>query len=140
MAFTKGHKLSKGRPKGLPNKRTADFLDVLAKHNFCPATAMIETYNEAFTIYKSYSTIYAAIRQAKSNDAGYDVPLEDKCDKYLKIAGDMAKEISSYAYPKRKAIETTVDQAVLDAIKSLEGKTDQELLAILRASDISSKS
>lgn len=121
-----------GRPKGLPNKRTLQFNEVLEKHNFCAASALIEIYQEARKIYDGYGKIYEAIRQAKSDGAGYDVPLEDKADKYLKIALDSASEIASYAYAKRKAIETTVNPELLEKIKEFENKSDKELRDILK--------
>lgn len=129
--FKEGNKASKGRPKGSPNKRTLEFQAVLAKHDFCPASAMIEIFNEAKKIYANYALIYDAICEAKANEAGYPVPTEDKADKYLRIAGDMAREISSYAYAKRKAIEQTIDPQLLEAVKACEGKTEKELLEIL---------
>lgn len=107
-------------------------MDVLAEHDFCPASAMIEIYQEAKKIYDSYSVIYEAISKAKLEKTGLDIPVEDKADKYLKIAGDMAKEISSYAYAKRKAIETSIDPALLEKINEYEKKTPEELLAILK--------
>lgn len=121
-----------GRAKGTPNKRTLQFTEVLEKHNFCAASAMIEIYQEAKKIYAGYAKIYEAIQRAKSIEAGFDVPLEDKADKYLRIAGDMACEISSYAYPKRKAVEQTIDPKLLETLKEMEGKTNEELLDILK--------
>jgi hypothetical protein len=132
MKFEVGNKRGRGRPKGSLSKRTTEFHAVLEKHNFCAASAMIEIYEEAKKVYSSYAVIYEAIVQAKSAEAGYPAIVEDKADKYLRIAGDMAKEISSYAYPKRKAIEQSVDQELLDIIKSLEGKSTEELLALLK--------
>lgn len=105
MPFQPGNKLAKGRPKGSLNQRSIEFAETLARHNFNPAEALMECYVEARKIYDSYALIYDAIRKAKSNDAGYDVPLEDKAHTYLKIAADVAKEIASYTYPKLKSIE-----------------------------------
>lgn len=131
MPFQPGIK-PKGRPKGSKSQRTIEFELILAKHNFCPATAMIEVFEEAKKVYMSYATIYQAICEAKANEAGYPVPVEDKADRYLKIAADMAKEISSYAFPKRKAIDMNVNQTILDQIKVLEQKSPQELLALMQ--------
>lgn len=125
----------RGRPKGAISKRTVEFMAVLEKNNFCPASAMIEIFQEASKVYKSYSVIYNAIIEAKSNDAGYAVPLEDKAPQYLKIAADMAKEISSYAYPKKRAVDITIDPQIAEQIKLLEGKSEQELLAIVNSKE-----
>lgn len=129
--FTHGNKASKGRPKGAVNKRSVEFMAVLAKHDFCPASAMIEVYTEAKKIYSSYAKIYDAITGAREIKGM--LPLEDKADKYLRIAGDMAKELASFAYPKKKAIENTVDPELLEKFRELEGKTDEELRAIVNS-------
>lgn len=109
MGFEHGNKVSKGRPKGSVNKRTQDFRAVLEAHDFCPVSAMIECYREAKKTYDNYGLIYDAITDAREKDQDstgtYHAPLEDHAHKYLKIAGDMAKDISSYTYPKLKAIE-----------------------------------
>lgn len=131
MPFKPGHKHAIGRPKGSMNKNNLQFREVLEKHNFCPATAMIEIFNEAKKVYQSYAVIYEAIVAAKSADQGYPAVLEDKADKYLKIAGDMAKDLASYAYAKRKAIETTIDPDLLAAIELYKDKSDEELVAIM---------
>lgn len=93
------------------NKRSKEFLAVLEKHNFCPASALIECYSEAKKTYDNYGIIYDAICEAnekRATEFGYqNVPPEDNAHKYLKIAADIAKDLSSYAYPKLKAIEQT---------------------------------
>jgi hypothetical protein len=133
MAYPKGKGRAPGagRRKGTPNRATLEFKEVLAKHNFCPASAMIEIYTEAKKIYDSYSTIYAAIVEAKSNEQGYPAVVDDKADKYLKIAGDMAREMASYMYPKRKAIETSIDPIILETFEALKNKTNEELIQIV---------
>jgi len=105
MPFLPGHKKMGGKVKGTVNKRSQDFLTVLERNNFCPASALIEIHNEAKQIYKSYSVIYQAIVEAKSNEQGYPAVVEDKAHTYLKIAADAAKELASYAYPRLKTIE-----------------------------------
>lgn len=112
MGFEPGHKLSPrtGRLPGYPNKRSAAFLAVLEKHNFCPAEALIETYREARKIYDNYAVIYAAISEAREErirETGcMPTPTEDQAWKYLKIAADAAKDLASYAYPKLKSVES----------------------------------
>ncbi len=117
------HKRAKGRPKGSLNKRTLMFVQVLEARNFCPASAMIDCYQSAIKIYENYDTIYDAIVDRKL-ELGNKTPTEDKAHIYLKIAGDLAKEISSYAYPKLKATDTKRDP--------LEGLTEQEILEVLK--------
>lgn len=99
----------RGRPPGSPNRRTIEFMRVLEAEGFDPAKALIECYKEARKIYDNYGTIYDAICDAREvandKDGSYAAPPEDKADKYLKIAADIAKDLASYAYPKLKAIE-----------------------------------
>ena len=85
MAFQKGHKLSRGRPKGQKNSRTIEFEAVLARHRFCPASALYNVYMEAKEAMKT-----AGDKEALG---------------YLKIMLDSASNICSYIYPKLKAVE-----------------------------------
>jgi hypothetical protein len=82
---------------------------VLEAEGFDPARALIECYKEARKTYDNYGVIYDAIcdaRVALNDENGtFAAPPEDKADKYLKIAADIAKDLASYAYPKLKAIE-----------------------------------
>lgn len=94
-----------GKPKGALNKRSKEFLEVLEKHNFCPASALIECYLEAKKTYDNYAIIYESIEDARIEKGLNAMPTEDKADKYLKIAADIAKDLSSYAYPKLKSVE-----------------------------------
>lgn len=129
MAFQPGNKLAKGRPKGSRSKRTLAFIEVLEDHGFCPVTAMIECYREAKKTYDNYGTIYDAISRARSinnsNTGDYSAPLTDEAHKYLKIAGDMAKDIASYTYPKLKSIEQSKPSP-------LEGLTQTDQIKFLK--------
>ena len=104
MPFKPGNNLSKGRTPGALNKRTQTFIEVMQKHDFCAATALIECYRDAKKIYDSYGIIYDALTEAKIK-TGDPFPVEDKADKYLKICLDAAKDLASYSFPKLKAIE-----------------------------------
>lgn len=97
MPFEPGHQLSPGRPKGSVNKRTVEFQQVLEKHNFNVAEALIWCYSEAKDRYQDYNERFMDGRIS---------PMEDQAPKYLKIASDMAKDMASYSFPKLKAIET----------------------------------
>ena len=103
--FEPGHKKVGGAKVGSIQQRSKTFREVMEKHNFCAATALIEIYLEAKKTYDNYAVIYEAISDARDKQGLDARPVEDKQDKYLKIAGDMAKELASYAYPKLKAIE-----------------------------------
>ena len=129
MPFQPGNKLSTGKPKGALSKRSLEFRAVLEKHNFCPVSAMIEVYIEAKKVYDNYGEIYSAIADArveKNFETGqFAAPTEDNAHKYLKIAGDMAKDIASYTYPKLKSIEQTKEGA-------LEGMTAEQRLEAMK--------
>lgn len=111
MAFEPGNKIGRGRPPGAVNRRTAEAIAILERHDFCPVSALVECYRDAKKVYDNYGLIYDAICDAKEEQArekGYQaIPPEDKADKYLKIAADIAKDLTSYAFPKLKAIEQT---------------------------------
>lgn len=147
MAFETGNKIARGRPAGSVNRRSRDFIAKLEEHEFCPVTAMIECYREARKIFDNYGVIYDAICDAREEKAlttgALNVPPEDKAHTYLKIAGDMAKDIASYTYPKLKAIERTNNptldnmsaQEKLEAMKQavayleMQVKAEQEVTA-----------
>lgn len=98
-----------GKPKGAIGKRSRGAFAILEAHGFCPITAMIEVYRESRKVYDNYAVIYDAICDARiiKNDqnGSYPTPPEDKAHTYLKIAGDMARDIASYTYPRLKSIE-----------------------------------
>jgi len=119
MPFQKGISGNpKGKPVGALNRRTAQALAILEKQNFCPVSALVECYRDAKKVYDNYGIIYDAILEAKEEQArekGYaPIPPEDKADKYLKIAADIAKDLTSYAYPKLKAIEQSGSNPTAD--------------------------
>lgn len=120
-----------GRPLGAINKRSKEFLEVLDKHDFCPASALIECYKNAKKTYDNYGEIYDAICDARADKEGtlreFVSPTEDNAHKYLKIAADIAKDIAGYAYPKLKAIERTEN----DPLKGMT--TEQRLEAMKHA-------
>lgn len=104
MPFQKGHKKSGGRKKGVPNKRTQAFLDILEEHGFCPVQALIKNYRLAMKEYRRSADVWDAIEEKKS-DIGLNTPTEDTGHTYLKIAQSAAADLMQYAHPKRKAIE-----------------------------------
>lgn len=78
-----------GRKKGVPNKKTAELLETLAKHDFDPGEALIHCYQEARKIFD--------YRKKNNNLAGALVAL----DRMETCASDLAQ----YVFPKKKAIE-----------------------------------
>ncbi len=85
-----------GRPPGAINKRSKDFMAILEKNGFCPASAMMDIFKVSMQKF--------AEDLEKEND-GRISPMESNAAKYLKIAADMTSDLATYAYPKLKAIE-----------------------------------
>jgi hypothetical protein len=71
-----------GRAKGTPNKKTQLVQQQMEDLGFDPIESMIEICNQAMT------------------------------DKNYALAGQMAKELAQYVYPKRKAVEHITDEPV----------------------------
>jgi len=66
-----------GRKRGTPNKKTVAVQEQMEQLGFDPIESMIEICNQAMS------------------------------DKNYALAGQMAKELAQYVYPKRKAVEHT---------------------------------
>lgn len=124
-----------GKPKGAIHKRSKHFLEVLEKHNFCAATALIECYIEAKKTYDNYGTIYDAISDArtdKNHESGqFAAPTEDNGHKYLKIAADIAKDLASYSYPKLKAMEQNKKSPLDDMTPEQQLEAMKHMVAML---------
>jgi hypothetical protein len=71
-----------GRTKGTPNKKTQLVQQQMEGLGFDPIESMIEICNQAMT------------------------------DKNYALAGQMAKELAQYVYPKRKAVEHTSGEPI----------------------------
>ena len=68
-----------GRKRGTPNKKTVAVQEQMEQLGFDPIESMIEICNQAMT------------------------------DKNYALAGQIAKELAQYVYPKRKAVEHITD-------------------------------
>lgn len=102
-----------GRPKGSLNKRTLDYLEVLAYEDFDPAQALIHCYRESLGTWE----------QMKKDHRGTILP--EDAHRYLKIAADAAKDLAGYAYPRLKAIEQKITNP-------LDGMTPEQKLEALK--------
>jgi hypothetical protein len=69
-----------GRKRGTPNKKTVAVQEQMEQLGFDPIESMIKICNQAMT------------------------------DKNYSLAGQMAKELAQYVYPKRKAVEHFTDE------------------------------
>lgn len=94
-----------GRPAGSINKRNAEFKNTLEKHNFNPAEALLELYQNA--------------RQ------GWEYGNREEKPIYLKIAADLARDMCTYTYPKLKSMEVKKENA-------LENMSAQERLEAMK--------
>ena len=98
------------RPKGAIGKKTEAFDILLAKSKFNPLLALIKCHNLALEDYHDYRD------KRESNRIS---PMEDNSAKFLQIAEHSAKEIASYAYSKKKAIEVK-RESPLDDMNSIQ--------------------
>lgn len=95
-----------GRAPGAINKRSVEFAETLAKHNFNAAEALLELYKKA--------------------QEGINYGNRDEIPKYLKIAADLAMDIADRVYPRLKAIEHKTSNPY-------EGMSAEQKLEIMRA-------
>ena len=114
--FTAGHKLAKGRPKGVPNKRSEVFAETLIRHNFDVATSMLELYEISLKRF---------VEEIDKQDRGVISPMESQAQRYLKTCADLLVAMSGYVYPKLKAIEVVKANA-------LDGMSPQEKLEAMK--------
>jgi hypothetical protein len=99
VGFKKGEG---GRPKGALNRSTLEFRLDIQKLKHRPGQALVECYNRAIEEFEHYSSLLKENRISGMEDNGW---------RYLKIAADTAKEIASYLYPKRKAVDLLVQKS-----------------------------
>ncbi|HIN68327.1 MAG TPA: hypothetical protein EYM93_03530 [Methylococcales bacterium] len=69
-----------GRKKGTPNKKTLEVLEQISALDYDPITTMVKISQQAMA------------------------------DENYALAGQMAKELAQYVYPKRKAVEHFTDE------------------------------
>lgn len=129
MPFEPGHKKSKGRPRGLPNKDVRPLIEKARELNIDPFEILLRFAAEDWK-----GLGYESRTKTSYTNAGIEF------EEFLikpELRGKCASEAAQYIYAKRKAIEQTIDPALVESIKSLEGKSDEELLAILNQKTLS---
>jgi hypothetical protein len=94
--FQPGHTLKGGRPKGIPNRKTVEFLQILEANNFNPGQALIDIYQKQMAIYE--------LRNKSKNKGGALEALAD--------AEKTVNDICQYVYPRKKAIEHSGDVTI----------------------------
>ncbi len=99
-----------GRKKGVPNKQTAEILEIMQKHNFNPAEALLYCYREAEKI-----LLY---RKQHGNLSGALCAI----DRMEAAAGELAQ----YVFPKKKAIEHSGEVGVRTFADFIKAGEDEE--------------
>jgi hypothetical protein len=112
-----------GRKKGSLNQKTKDLVELMDKHGFDPAEALMELYSSARKAFDHYDEIYDAIIDRKTQ-LGIKTPTVDHGPTYLKMAADIASELMQYRYPKRKALEVTEKKSESDQTKPVVYTTE----------------
>lgn len=107
MAFDKGKSKTGGRLRGTPNRRTQNLVELLNELNYSPVADLIE-----------YSIM------AKANVSASDDPLIKSS--WVKIGVSCAAGLLPYVYPKRKPVETDLNQ------DQLEHTSTEELISLAR--------
>ncbi len=76
MAFTKGHKLAKGRPKGVPNKLTASAKEAfqLAFEKLGGYAGMVKWANQDPDNLKTFYTLYSKLIPMDVTSGGNTIP------------------------------------------------------------------
>lgn len=95
-----------GRAKGTPNKRTQELIEKLEALGFDPVEAMVYVYRKARAEYRRADKVAVAL-MAYQTDRGLQTSRVDSSPQWLRIAGDMAKELMQYTHAKRKAVEVS---------------------------------
>lgn len=116
MGFKPGNKLS-GSRLGRPNKRSQEVKELLANTGFCPTLALVEVHKIAMARF---------VEELEKVEADHTYAIASDAVAYLKIAGDMAKELAGYVNPKLKAIEHSKELSPLD------GMADQQKLEAMK--------
>lgn len=123
MPFVKGQKKVGGRAKGTPNKPTRTLIEKAQELGVDPFEVLLLFAKEDWK-----SLGYEARTKTSFTSAGIEFE-EFIIEPAMRVKA--AAEACQYIHAKRKAIEQTVDPQLIETIKSLEGKTQEELLAIL---------
>lgn len=123
MPFVKGQKKVGGRAKGTPNQPTRTLIEKAKEIGADPFEILLRFAAEDWQ-----GLGYPARSETKFSPAGIEFE-EYVISPQMRVKA--ASEACQYIHAKRKAIESTVDPALIETIKSLEGKTEEELLAIL---------
>lgn len=118
-----------GRKKGTLNKSTATLVELTQKLNVDPFEILLKFAAEDWK-----GLGYPARTKISYTNAGIEFE-EYIIEPQMRVKA--ASDACQYLHAKRKAIEQTVDPQLIDIFKSLEGKSDEELLAIFNQPKLS---
>lgn len=121
-----------GRTKGTPNKRTKELIEKLEAMGFDPVEAMVYVYRKARAEYRRADKVAVAL-MAYQTDHGLQTSRVDSSPQWLRIAGDMAKELMQYTHAKRKAVEVSGPNGKPIEHKDVSNLSDDELEARIAA-------
>lgn len=128
MPFVKGQPKMGGRKKGVLNKDALPLREIAQKLDVDPFEILLKFAKEDWE-----GLGYPSRSKISYTSAGIEY------EEYL-IKPEMrvkaASEACQYIHAKRKAIESTVDPALLDLLKTMENKSEEELLAIINQDEL----
>lgn len=113
-----------GRAKGTPNKDVMPLIERAKALGIDPFEILLRFAAEDWK-----GLGYEARTKTSFTSAGIEF------DEFIikpELRGKCAAEACQYIHAKRKAIENTIDPALIETFKALEGKTEEELHAIIR--------
>ncbi len=114
--------IGSGRKKGTPNDKVEGLFDIVKRVGMDPFEVLMRL---AVEDWKGLG--YPARTKISYTAAGIEF------EEYIispDLRGKSAAHAAKYVHAQRKAIEQSIDPELLEVIKNLEGKTQEELLAI----------
>ncbi len=121
--------IGSGRKKNTPNKDTRTLMEKAAELGIDPFEILLRFAAEDWK-----GLGYDARTKISFTSAGIEF------EEFLikpELRGKCAAEACQYIHAKRKALEQSIDPALIETIKSLEGKSTEDLLAILNQKKLS---
>lgn len=113
-----------GRKRGQPNKASLPLLEKARELGIDPFEILLKFAAEDWK-----GLGYPARTKISYTSAG--IEFEEFIIK-PELRGKCAAEACQYIHAKRKSIETTVDASLLEKVKEMESKSEEELVAIIK--------
>lgn len=125
--MAKGRKTG-GRQKGTPNKTTETLKEIVERIGIDPFEVLVRLAAEDWQ-----GLGYPARTRTTFTAAGIEV------EEFVispELRGKCAADACKYIHAQRKAIEQTIDPALMDKLKEFEQKSDSELMAIVNTTPL----